>query len=145
MAQEADSGEFEEFSPCLEAKESPSRFSDMGKFLEALLWRHWVLGAGLILGSPIYLPFPASLKSPESSNWQDLTTPQARYAGQRFDLSPSVSDWTSVRRVFRVVHEGNWYDVICDADFDRFLRVQGETSCEPDGTIDLVSFKNQSR
>lgn len=144
LLERAGPGDFEEFTPSPARGKSPSRFDAMGDVLEALLWRHWVLVAGLILWSPMYIPLPASFKSPESPSWQDLKTPQMRYTSQRLNSSPSVSDWTSVKRVFREVHEGSWYDVIYDSDFDRFLRVQGETSYEPEGTIDLVSFKNQT-
>ncbi len=136
--------EEDDLEPCLETIKSPGRIDAMGDLLEGWLWRHWVLVAGLILWSPMYIPIPAGFKSPEAKNWQDLPTPQDRYASQQIDPSPSVSNWTSVRRIFREVHDGNWYDVIYDSDFDRFLRVQCESSYEPEGTIDLISFKNQS-
>lgn len=144
-----------------------------GDFLEAMLWRHWVLVAGLILWSPMYIPIPFGSVGNHARVWQDLRpesdhqsmdnhrqplpAPISQPISQQLASKPaepvddstsrflhSVSDWSSVRRIFREVHDGYWYDVIYDSTFDRFLRVQCEMSEEVEGTIDLTAFSNQS-
>ena len=69
-------------------------------------------------------------------------------AGEKGDSTSrflhSVSDWDSVRRIFREVHNGYWYDIIYDSSMDRFLRVRCEITEEVDGTIDLTAFYSPS-